>query len=341
MGYDPGVGTGTHWVGLAVALGALAGAPRAHAHPLAPVLLEVREVEGGALDVTWRVPRLAARGVDVTPLLPADCREEVPAVTTRGDQDLTRRWRMTCAPGDLVGRTVGVRGLVEPMSALIRIVLADGREIERVVQPAEPAVVVPASPRILDVVASYLRLGFHHIGTGPDHLLLVFGLVLLAPAPRVVAGTVSAFTVGHSLTLALAATGLVALPSGPIEILIALSVLVLAIEVARVDAGAGSWLRRRPWMGAGSFGLLHGLAFAAALSEAGLPSRAVPPALLAFNAGIEIGQLAFVLVVLLGVAALRRVVEAMPRGARLVPVYAMGTLAAFWCFERAAAWLGP
>ena len=184
----------------------------------------------------------------------------------------------------------------------------------------------------------YATLGVAHILTGLDHLLFVAGLLLLARTPRRLVETVTAFTVGHSITLTLAVLDLVRVPVAPIELAIALSVFWLAVELARTPRRP-TLVQRRPSLLAGLFGLLHGLGFAAALQAVGLPSGDVPLALVAFNAGIEAGQLGFVAVCLLAAAALRRLPLAWPRWARELPLYAMGSLAAFWCFERAAALL--
>jgi hypothetical protein len=150
--------------------------------------------------------------------------------------------------------------------------------------------------------------------------------------------TITAFTLGHSITLSAAALGLATVPSRPVEVLIALSVLALAVELAR-DPREPTWLRRFPWMMALAFGLLHGFGFAGALAEAGLPAGQIPLALVSFNGGIELGQLAFVAAVLaLGVLA-RRAAPGLAAGSTRVAVYAMGILAAYWCFERVAVWL--
>ena len=143
---------------------------------------------------------------------------------------------------------------------------------------------------------------------------------------------VTAFTLGHSLTLALATFDVIRLPQGPVELLIAASVLLLACELAAGDRGG--WLRRRPASLAAGFGLLHGLGFASALREAGLPAADVPLALLSFNVGIELGQLAWVAATLLARSAWRALPRA-PERLAYAPVYAMGTLAAWLCIARA------
>jgi hydrogenase/urease accessory protein HupE len=176
-----------------------------------------------------------------------------------------------------------------------------------------------------------------HIATGFDHLLFVFGLVLLAGGVRRLLWTVTAFTAGHSVTLSLAALGVVRFPTAPIEVAIAVTILVLALELARgADPSQESLLRRRPWAVAFAFGLLHGFGFAGALAGIGLPQEEIPVALFSFNVGIELGQIAFVAVVL----ALRRILAPALSGApdwlARAPVTAMGALAVYWCLDRVA-----
>ncbi|MFN8644922.1 MAG: HupE/UreJ family protein, partial [Candidatus Binatia bacterium] len=202
---------------------------------------------------------------------------------------------------------------------------------------ADPLFTVPPRENPWAIAGAYARLGVAHILTGLDHLLFVAGLLLLARTPRRAASTVTAFAVGHSLTLALAVLGLVPLPTAPIELAIALSVFWLAVELARDPRPGSTLARRRPVLLAGLFGLLHGLGFAGALQAVGLPSGDGALALLAFNVGIELGQLAFVAAWFAAAAVARRLAPTVPPWARPLPLYAMGSLAAFWCFERTAA----
>jgi hypothetical protein len=147
--------------------------------------------------------------------------------------------------------------------------------------------------------------------------------------------TITAFTVAHSITLGLAVLGVVHVPQAPVEVTIALSILLLAAEIVRRDRGAQSLTVRAPWAVALAFGLLHGLGFAGALIDAGLPAQDVPLALLAFNAGVELGQLMFIGAVLAtGLVLSRwRRPDLAPR-ARPALAYAIGTLAAFWFVDR-------
>jgi hydrogenase/urease accessory protein HupE len=318
------------------ALAALRGP--AAGHPLAPVLLELRELGDGRAAIAWKTPLLRARGVSAEPDLPRACRGLEPPATATEGAGLVTRWTARCGP--LRGARIGIRGLADPLVGVVRVVLANGVVVQGVVSAREPGLTVPARPRPGDVALGYLRLGIDHIATGPDHLLFVFGLVLLAATTRRILGTVTAFTVGHSVTLSLAALGLTPVSQRAIEVAIAGSVLALAIELARDSRASPSAMRRRPWLLAFVFGLLHGLGFASALRAAGLPTGEVPLALLAFNVGIELGQVAFVA----AIVAVRRLAgafdSAVPVWVHRVPVYVMGVLAAYWCFERASIWLG-
>lgn len=318
---------------LAAILLALAPAS-ARAHPLAPALLELREVGAGRVDVRWKTSLWKPNGPAIEPILPADCEPASEPTVEDDATGRTERWVLQCA-ASLVGAEVGVRGLTAT-NAIVVVRVADGRVLQTVLDAGNPRFVIPERPAILDVLRDYAELGIEHILFGSDHLLFVFGLILLAGSGRRLVATVTAFTLGHSVTLALATLGYAMLPSGPVELLIALTILWLAVELAD-DSGPPSWTRRRPWAMAGLFGLLHGLGFAGALREVGLPEGEIPLALLSFNLGIEAGQLVFVAAVLAAALTLRRQLTELSPMDRKIPVYVMGTLAAYWCFERAAA----
>jgi hydrogenase/urease accessory protein HupE len=248
-------------------------------------------------------------------------------------------WEIDCADG-LVGQTVHVEGIAASQAnVLLRLVLADGRSMRHVLTADQPSFVVPEREGTLNVVVGYGRLGVEHILTGFDHLLFVLGLVLLVKGGRRLLWTVTAFTLGHSVTLALAILGFVRMPQQPIEAGIAFSIYILAVELAPHEVRKPTLTERAPWLMAGFFGLLHGLGFAGALTQVGLPQGEIPLALLSFNVGIEAGQLVFVGVVLGAWAALRALPVRWPRPTAYVPAYAIGTLAAFWFFQRLAACL--
>lgn len=183
----------------------------------------------------------------------------------------------------------------------------------------------------------YTVLGFEHILAGFDHLLFVLGLLLIVQGNWLLVKTITAFTVAHSITLGLATLGFVNVPSKPVEAAIALSIVFLAMEIINGWRGRYSLTHHKPWIIAFGFGLLHGLGFAGALSEIGLPRSEIPIALLFFNVGVEIGQLFFVLVILSIKHILSRLGTGWPVWSRLVPVYSIGTIACYWLIERSVA----
>ncbi len=322
-----------------LALGPFRGSAAAHA--LSPALLEIEELAGERVAVAWKISVFQPTGAALEPALPPDCVAETPPANTAATDSITTRWTAHC-PGGLVGREVGVDGLATGKTdALVRIMLADGRVVQGVLRAGEPRLTIPVRARRVDVLRSYAKLGIEHILTGPDHLLFVFGLLLLVASPGLLVRTITAFTAGHSVTLSLAALGLARLPSRPIEVGIAASVFLLAVELSRDPRPTPTLMRRAPWAIAGLFGLLHGLGFAGALAEVGLPDGEIPTALFAFNVGIEIGQLCFVGVVLAAGAAVASIVTRRIPAARWIPVYAMGSLSALWCIERTLALVAP
>jgi hypothetical protein len=220
---------------------------------------------------------------------------------------------------------------------LVRVVPTHGADMTFVLRSDAPSIVLPAAQGSARVLATYARLGVRHVLSGFDHLLFVLGLVLLVRSFGAVVRTVTAFTVGHSITLALATLGVLGPPQAPIEAAIALSIALVASEIVAPVHASPSFTREHPWSIAGAFGLLHGFGFAGALRDVGLPAHDVPVALLAFNAGVELGQLVFVAAAVGAIKAAGRAPWRWPRRARTLVPYAMGSVAMFWCFERIAA----
>ena len=315
-------------------IGSVSGAS---AHPLAPSLLEIRELPDRPTEVIWKTPLRRPTGVEIRPVLPARCRRLAPPVMSSAEGAAAARWMVDCGTTSLAGDVVAVRGLRESRTAaLVRVILADGRRIRVLLRADRPSLRIPERESPLAVARSHLGLGVEHLLRGLDHVLFVVGLVLLVRSRRSLLLTVTAFTLGHSLTLALAVLGIVHVPTAPVEVAIAVSILLLAAELSRRGEAPDSWFAR-PAALALPFGLLHGLGFAGALAEIGLPEAEIPLALFSFNVGIEVGQL-FVVALALGIgAALRPLAPRLPLWSGRVPAYAIGSLAGFWVFERAAA----
>jgi len=324
---------------LTLSLLALAGVARAH--PLSPALLELEEGDEGIVAVRWITSTVKLPGAEYAPVLPAHCRPLSASTSTVERGRLVQAWAVDCADGGLVGRRVGVEGLASAHTdALLRITLADGRSTRSVLRAREPFAVVPERESRRAVANAYGRLGVEHILTGWDHLLFVFGLLLLVEGFGRLVKTVTAFTLGHSVTLSFATLGYVPSASALIEVAIAVSIFVLAVELTRAQSEGATLFRRRPWLIAAGFGLLHGAGFAGALREVGLPGHEIPLALFAFNVGIELGQLLFIAFVLVARRALGPVVSRGPAWLEQVPIYALGCLSVCWTLERIAALAG-
>lgn len=308
------------------------------AHESRPAYLEIQEVQAGLFDVLWKRPVLGDNVMPLSVVWPQNCREAVGGTARQVVGAVVERRMLDCGSGGLVGQRIAVDGL-ERISGdvLVRIGFVAGAAQINVVKPAQPWLDVAGPRSSLSVAIDYFVLGVEHILGGIDHLLFVLGLTLIVRGARLLVETITAFTIAHSITLAIATLGYASVPQAPVEATIALSILFLASELARLNRGQPGLTSRAPWLVAFSFGLLHGFGFAGALREVGLPQSDIPLALLTFNIGVEAGQLAFVATVLATVWALRRLITAPPIWAVQMPAYAIGTAATFWLIERIAA----
>lgn len=314
---------------LALALLVLGAATPLVAHEARPIALLIEERGAMSYAVTLRVPASIEADNRPTLIWPADC--------TGQETGLVR-----CAQ-PLAGRSVQLHWpLYNPsVTTLARFTPQDGSTRTAVLPPEVTAWVIPAEPTRLAVIRSYFALGVSHILGGADHLLFVAGLLLVARGTRRVVLAVTGFTLGHSITLSLAALGVVRIPIAPTEAVIALSILFLAREALRPSVD--SLVQRFPLLVSATFGLLHGLGFAAALGETGLPEREITWALLCFNLGVEAGQLSFIAAVLGVLQLARMLVQRVPLdigrwrvAGRVFAAYLIGVPAAFWFLQRLA-----
>lgn len=311
--------------------GLLAGV---EAHEVRPGYLALQQTGEDRFEVLWKVPARGELRLGLHARLPDHCSDLVPRVVYRGGGAFTERWSVVC-PGGLTGRTIAIDGLSTTLTdVLVRIDRVDGTAQVTRLSPTEPSWVVEAEPSALQVAGTYLTLGVEHIALGIDHLLFVLALLMLVEGRRRLVGTITAFTVAHSVTLAAATLGFVRVPQAPVEAIIALSIVFVAGEIVHARQGRPGLTRRRPWVVAFVFGLLHGLGFAGALTEIGLPVQAVPLALLFFNVGVELGQLLFVGACLIVFALARRTAVRPPVWAWRLPAYGIGSVATFWMIER-------
>ncbi len=323
---------------LALVLGVCA-IQAAYGHRFAPSLLKVNETASQQYNMVWKTPAQGVSNVPLEPVWPEAC-EAISASSPRLEgTGIVTSWQLQCTElGEegLVGETLGVSGLdASQASAMVTVNLLDGRQYQRVLNAERPDFVVPAESAAGDVVGDYTRLGIEHIWFGFDHLMFVFGLLLLVGGGSRLFWTITAFTVGHSITLSLVTLGYLDYPVGLVEFAIALSIFALAVELTRMKKHDALW--RNPWWLAGGFGILHGMGFAGALAETGLPQDNVPLALLFFNIGIELGQIAFILLVWGIWLVIRKPLAPWQDKLFPIPVYILGSLSAMWCIERGLA----
>jgi hydrogenase/urease accessory protein HupE len=306
-----------------------------HADEFRPALLEIQENSPGWYAVTWKTPLKNGKPLSLQPQLPDALEQMGPASERRFGGAIIEQTNWRSEPGALVGGSIGIAGLrALPIEVIVQIDLADGTEHSAILRSSLPNWQVPERATGWTVAGSYWKIGTIHILEGFDHLLFVLALILIVPGWWMLLKTITAFTLAHSVTLALATLGLVNMPGPPTEAVIALSILFLAVEIIHNREGRITLTERYPWLVALSFGLVHGLGFAGALSEVGLPQSDIPLALLMFNVGVETGQLLFVGVVVLVRELLQRLPLTLPEGSWRLAPYAIGSIASFWVIQR-------
>ncbi len=317
----------------AICVAALARA--ASAHEVRPGYLEISEGAEGRWEVLWKRPIAGERALYLRVILGDADLEGLPGRITQVPGAILREWSLEAPSPSLAGQRLLIDGLAGSMTdVLVRVRFADGATVTRLLLPHAASWEIAREGSGPVGAGGFLRLGVEHILYGIDHLLFVLGLFLIVRSPRALLLTVTAFTLAHSITLAAAALGYVRVPVPPVEATIALSILFLGPEIVRSRRGGSSFTLRHPWVVAFAFGLLHGFGFAGGLNILGLPAPEIPLALLLFNVGVEGGQVAFVLALVVLARALRTATIRWPRWAALAPAYAVGTLGAFWTIER-------
>ncbi|MBK6801263.1 HupE/UreJ family protein [Novosphingobium sp.] len=305
----------------------------AHADELRPGYLELTQKDAQHWRMVWKAPVLGGLATRARPAFPEFCTQSPPVARLEGAA-LVAESTLTCSR-DLAGAQVGLAGMEATFTdALVRIAPLDrAMQAERLTR-SNTMVTVATVPDRWEVARSYTALGVIHILEGYDHLLFVIALVLLIGRPVAVIKAATAFTLAHSITLAGTTLGLFGLAQAPVEALIALSIVFLAVEIVKQKPGEPRLSERVPWMIAFLFGLLHGFGFAGALREIGLPDGDVPVALLTFNIGVELGQLVIIAACLTLLALIRRLKPTALRPATLAATYLIGITASFWFIER-------
>ena len=305
------------------------------ADEIRPGYLELNEESPNTYAVLWKVPNKSGQTLSLKPHFPASCTNKTAITSHAIDGATLQRWYINCTH-NIVGQRISIEDSDNSSTeVLLRLKWLDGTASTTLLKSSTPFYIIPEKSSTTDIATTYLLLGTEHILLGVDHLLFVFALLLIVNSTRRLIVTITAFTIAHSITLGAATLGFVHVPQQPVEAVIALSILFLAVEIIHGQQGRQGYAARWPWLVAFVFGLLHGFGFAGALAEVGLPQQAIPLALVFFNVGVELGQLMFVAAVLLLAWVLRRFTrQSVLDRAETVTVYFIGGLSSFWLFDR-------
>lgn len=297
--------------------------------------LEIKEIKSQHYSVLLKLPSKDNQKLPIDMLMPKECSLTLPKTSHLVNSIYLDRWQMKCDEG-LADKTLFIEGLKSTgTDLLLRLELLSGVSHSKLLSPSKSSYRVPKDASSWQIVQTYSWLGITHILLGFDHLLFVFALLLIVKNMRRLLWTITAFTLAHSLTMVVATLGIVHLPSAPVEAIIALSILFLAMEIIHEKQGKIGLTSRYPWIIAFIFGLLHGFGFAGALAEIGLPQQAITLALVFFNIGVELGQLMFVATIVFIVVMLQRLTyPALLNKLQTTVVYMIGGVSSFWLIER-------
>jgi hydrogenase/urease accessory protein HupE len=305
------------------------------ADEIRPGYLELNEESPDTYAILWKIPQKKSQKFLLQAHFPDNCTNKTAITSHNIDSAVLQRWYIHCANG-VVGKRISIEDIENSNTdVLLRLKWIDGSVSTALLKPSAPFYIIPEKNTTTDIAMTYLWLGVEHILLGIDHLLFVFALLLIVSNTRRLIVTVTSFTLAHSITLGAATLGFVNVPQQPVEAVIALSILFLAMELAHGKQGRKGYATRWPWFIAFVFGLLHGFGFAGALVEIGLPQQAIPLALIFFNIGVELGQLVFVAAVLLLGWLLHQLKQpTMLEKAEAAAIYSIGGISSFWLFER-------
>jgi hydrogenase/urease accessory protein HupE len=305
---------------------------------LKPAYLEVIQKSNETYAVLLKVPVKANKKPPIKLKNIKGCKDKKIALRSHVNNAYMERHNLLCSQG-LKGKTIELEGLENTeIDVLLRLEFLDNSSQSVLLNSAKSSYSVKEDASPFQIIQTYTWLGVTHILMGFDHLLFVFLLLLIVQNMRLLLWTISAFTLAHSMTIAGATLGFVYLPQQPVEAIIALSIVFLALEIVYKKKGKVGLTFQYPWIVAFIFGLLHGFGFAGALGEIGLPQQAITLALIFFNVGVELGQLMFVLIIVLVAFLLRYLIAVkLMEKLEMLLLYAIGGLASFWMLERVLA----
>jgi len=313
----------------------LIGNSHVNAHEIRPAYLQIIQVSENSYEVFWKVPSMGDAVPKIQPVFPLEFTIENLKVPNQIPGSVIYYYLIS-SEQPLQGKEISIQGLNKTLiDVLVTVQYLDGEKATLLLQPDFDTSIIPGKTTVMDIIKTYTVLGIEHILLGIDHLLFVLALILITKGKWKILKTITAFTIAHSITLSLAALGYVNFPGPPVEAVIALSIVFLALEILKNLNGEETLTSKKPWIVAFTFGLLHGFGFAGALADIGLPQQEIPLALAFFNIGVELGQIMFVVVALF-VLYLLHMKKNWPAYTKKVPAYAIGSIAAFWMIQRIA-----
>ena len=302
-------------------------------HEIRPAYLQIIQVTESSYNVYWKIPRMGDAIPKIQPIFHPSFSIELLKTPNQTPDSVIYSYKVS-SEEILQGTILTIEGLNKTLiDVLVNVTYLNGQKVTLMLQPDRDSSIIPGKTSTYDVIKTYSKLGVEHILLGIDHLLFVLALIMITKGKWRILKTITAFTLAHSITLSLAALGYVNFPTPPVEAVIALSIVFLAVEIVKNINGKETLTSQKPWLVAFTFGLLHGFGFAGALADIGLPQQDIPWALAFFNVGVEIGQIVFVLVVLTFIKLLSYK-KNWPVLIKKIPAYAIGSMAAFWLIER-------
>jgi len=306
------------------------------AHEIRPAFLQIIQTSETTYEVFWKVPSMGDAVPKIYPVFPPFFTVEELKRPNQIPGSVIYSYTIS-SKETLAGKILTIDGLNKTLiDALVTVTYLNGEKVTLMLQPDKYSTIIPGETSTYDVIKTYSILGVEHILLGIDHLLFVLALILITKGKWKIIKTITAFTIAHSITLSLAVFGYVNFPTPPVEAVIALSIVFLAVEIIKNLNGKHTLTSKKPWLVAFTFGLLHGFGFAGALANIGLPQLDIPFALAFFNVGVELGQIAFVVVVL-ALIKLLSLKKQWSMYLKQIPAYAIGSLATFWMIERVVA----
>lgn len=308
---------------------------RGFAHEIRPAYLQIIQTDEQSYEAFWKIPRLDDKVPKISPSFPNQFEVSELSKPKLVLSSAVYSYTFT-SEQELRGKTISINGLDKTLiDALVTIQFLNGEKMTFLLQPNKSTFEIPLEASKMNVIKTYTILGIEHILIGIDHLLFVLALIMITAGKWKIIKTVTAFTIAHSVTLSLAALGYVNFPGPPVEAVIALSIVFLALEIIKYHKGEQTLTSQKPWLVAFAFGLLHGFGFAGALADIGLPQQEIPLALAFFNIGVELGQLIFIAFTLVIIFILN-FYKSWPKWIKTIPAYAIGSVAFFWLIERIA-----